>query len=346
MSTVTLDAPIPGTNTLLFEVRNINEGGPTGLAFSASVDYSTPIVRPVNTSVPFVTGTMKSGQTVTTTDGTWDNSPTSYAYSWLRCDRDRTNCTPLTSDDATDNDNIYTLTNDDIGHRVRSIVTATNPGGSSTRASRYRSVVTSGPRPANIDLPALSGIMKSGETVTTTDGTWSDNPTSYSYGWLRCDQDRTNCTTLTSDDATDNNNTYTLINDDIGHRVRPLVTATNPGGSSTRASSYKPVVTPGPKPVNTSVPVVTGTMQIGQTVTTTDGTWDNNPTSYSYGWLRCDQDRTNCTPLTSDDATDNNNTYTLTNDDIGHRVRSLVTATNPGGSTTRGSTYKPVVNPA
>ena len=47
--------------------------------------------------------------------------------------------------------------------------------------------------------------------------------------------------------------------------------------------------TPAP-PVPTGRPVVTGRAQAGQTLSSTDGTWEsygNAPTSYSYEWLRC-----------------------------------------------------------
>jgi len=37
-------------------------------------------------------------------------------------------------------------------------------------------------------------------------------------------------------------------------------------------------------PVNTIAPVISGTMVVGQTLTTTDGTWTNSPTSFTYQW--------------------------------------------------------------
>ena len=37
---------------------------------------------PVNVTPPVATGTGYSGQTLTTTDGTWTNSPTGFSYQW------------------------------------------------------------------------------------------------------------------------------------------------------------------------------------------------------------------------------------------------------------------------
>ena len=36
-----------------------------------------------------------------------------------------------------------------------------------------------------------------------------------------------------------------------------------------------------PAPVNTVAPVISGTMVVGQTLTTTNGTWTNSPTSFT-----------------------------------------------------------------
>src|SRR5690606_33564992 len=39
-------------------------------------------------------------------------------------------------------------------------------------------------------------------------------------------------------------------------------------------------------PVATVAPVLSGTPEVSETLSVTDGTWDNYPTSYGYQWLR------------------------------------------------------------
>src|SRR5262249_38402561 len=40
-------------------------------------------------------------------------------------------------------------------------------------------------------------------------------------------------------------------------------------------------------PTNTALPAITGFPAIGQTLTTSDGTWNGSPTSFTYQWFRC-----------------------------------------------------------
>jgi hypothetical protein len=50
--------------------------------FKAASAIPTVVNRPVNTSVPSITGTPTIGQTLTRVVGTYTNSPTSYSYQW------------------------------------------------------------------------------------------------------------------------------------------------------------------------------------------------------------------------------------------------------------------------
>jgi hypothetical protein len=74
-------------------------------------------------------------------------------------------------------------------------------------------------------------------------------------------------------------------------------------------------------PVNTVAPVVSGTAVVGQTLTTTNGTWTNSPSSFSYQWFR------GATQIGTKAST-----YTLVSADAGQSVTCRVTATNAGGS--------------
>lgn len=75
-------------------------------------------------------------------------------------------------------------------------------------------------------------------------------------------------------------------------------------------------------PVNSVLPVISGTTQIGSTLTTTTGTWTNSPTGFIYQWLR---GGVNISGATS-------STYLLVSADNAAMITVAVTATNAGGS--------------
>jgi surface protein len=85
---------------------------------------SGPPAAPVNTVIPNVTGAAVVGNTLTTDDGTWTGSPTSYTYQWKR------GATNIGT-----NANTYTLVAADAGQSITCVVTATNGAGSTPATS-------------------------------------------------------------------------------------------------------------------------------------------------------------------------------------------------------------------
>jgi Carboxypeptidase regulatory-like domain len=90
------------------------------------------------------------------------------------------------------------------------------------------------------------------------------------------------------------------------------------------ASSARAAETPPPAPVNTAAPTLGGTPAIGQTLTCSQGIWSNNPTGYSYAWLR------NGAPI----AGQAGSSYVVQAADEGQKISCQVTASNGGGSYT------------
>jgi hypothetical protein len=86
-------------------------------------------------------------------------------------------------------------------------------------------------------------------------------------------------------------------------------------------------------PVNISPPTVTGSTTLGQSVSTTTGSWTNSPAGYSYQWQDCDRSGPNCVNI----AGATSSTFTLASIAVGDTIRSVVTATNSAGSTSASS---------
>ena len=78
---------------------------------------------PVNTASPSLSYEQRTEfYTVSTDDGTWDNSPTSFTYQWYR------DATPISGETLSQ----YILTSADVDTEITCQVTAINAGGSST----------------------------------------------------------------------------------------------------------------------------------------------------------------------------------------------------------------------
>jgi lysophospholipase L1-like esterase len=115
-----------------------------------------------------------------------------------------------------------------------------------------------------------------------------------------------------------------------GNDPLPIVVATGAQASRILAGPAIPVVVvsgslaAGTVPANTVLPVISGTTELGQTLTTTDGTWTGTPApTFTYQWYR------NGVAIVG--AT--NNTYVLQSADLGTTITVVVTATNVAGST-------------
>jgi hypothetical protein len=206
----------------------------SGSATSAKTGAVTVPAPPSNTAVPVISGTAQQGQTLTTSNGSWTNSPTSYAYQWQDCTT--TGCTNIAG--ATSSS--YTLQSSDVGDTIDAIVTATNAGGSASQASAQTSAVTNGggSAPVNTAEPVISGTVATGDTLSTTNGSWSGSPTSYSYRWQDCATDGTSCSNIS--DAT--SSTYTVTSGDTGHTIEAEVTATNANGSTATGAPTVPLI--------------------------------------------------------------------------------------------------------
>jgi hypothetical protein len=298
--------------------------GPTPTGVSAQ-PTSPPVggassLPPVSTMLPSIAGTALVGSALTASTGSWDGTPTSYAYQWQEC------ASVLCVNIQAATGSAYVLQPSDVGHTLDVVVTAINAGGSASATSAQTAAITSATpaAPANTAVPTITGTAQQGLTLTASNGSWSGSPTSYTYQWQDCTSS-TSCTNITG--AT--SSTYTLQSSDVGDTIDIVVTATNASGPSSATSNQSASVISSPTPpANTALPAISGQTVEGQTLTTGNGSWSSSPTGYTYAWEDCDTSGANCTKISNATAS----TYTLTGTDVGDTIRSVVTAANAGGS--------------
>ena len=246
-----------------------------------------PPAAPSSTAAPAISGTALQGQTLTTTNGSWSNSPSSYGYQWQDC-TSSSSCSNIGGATASS----YTLQSSDVGDTVDVVVTASNSGGSASKASGQTATVApaAGQPPSNTAAPAISGTALQGQKLTTTNGSWSNSPSSYGYQWQDCTSS-SSCSNIGGATAS----SYTLQSSDVGDTVDVIVTASNSGGSASKASGQTATVTNGSAtvvgdagaPTPTCSAVVSAgadpsgalaSASAGQTVCLANGTWSSGIT--------------------------------------------------------------------
>jgi hypothetical protein len=90
-------------------------------------------------------------------------------------------------------------------------------------------------------------------------------------------------------------------------------------------------------PTNLAPPTISGSTILGKTLTETNGSWTNNPPSFSYQWEDCDSSGMSCSPI----AGATGQTHTLGSSDVGHTISVEefdTTAAGTGGPATSSPT--------
>ena len=179
--------------------------------------------------------------------------------------------------------------------------------------------------------PVISGTVQVGEVLTAlTDGIMDDDVLDdvFTYQWVRVDADGTS----NKEDITDETDaTYTLTADDRGTKVKVEVRFVDIlGGKETRTSAPTATLAGVPNTAATGAPTITGTAQVGQTLTaSTTGIADANgltSPNYTYQWIRVDGTE-------ADIASANSSTYILVDADLGTTLKVKVTFADDLGHT-------------
>jgi hypothetical protein len=297
-----------------------------GSALLAAAAEAQPTDTPpaISPAADSTTTSPQPGDTLTEVPATWSLTQTTPpSTQWYDCDGSGANCSQVGA--VGPPGSTYTVSASDLGHTIEVWETGMDSTGTATLTSGPTLVV--GLPPSNTSAPTVSGTDQQGQTLTDVNGQWTNNPTSFSYQWLRCDSSGNNCANIHNA----NGQNYTLTSADVGNTVAVEETASNnAGGAGTPADSAPTaIVVPAttPVPVNQSLPTISGAAQAGQTLTEAHGTWSPAPTSYAYQWLRCDSSGNSCAAILS--AT--GQSYTLTPADVNNTIE-VQEAASIGGS--------------
>lgn len=127
-------------STIRVRVTAVNTDGSTATQSdqTAAVAAAGSSAAPKNTGAPVISGTTRVGQVLTTDQGSWSGSPTSFAFQWQHCDADIVACSNVIG--ATSS--TYLLKTADTGYRLRTSVTATNAKGSAASNSATTAIVS------------------------------------------------------------------------------------------------------------------------------------------------------------------------------------------------------------
>ena len=255
-------------------------GNPAASFSDQAVVNNTP--PPPNTPVtgaPTISGTARVGETLTAetsaiadADGL-DN--VGYSYQWLANGADIAGATDPT----------YTLVDDDAGKAIQVKVSfrddKNNP---ETLTSAATAAVEPRPNSPATGAPTISGTVRVGETLTAGTSAIADadgmSGAVFIYHWLANGADIAGAT----------NNTYTLVDTDVGKTIKVRVIFTdNADNEETLTSAATAVVEPRPNTPATGAPTISGTAQVGETLTVdTSGIADADGMSgavFSYQWL-------------------------------------------------------------
>jgi fibronectin type 3 domain-containing protein len=310
---------------LRFTVTATNPDGTT--IASTSPTSAVAATPPASTSVPTIVGPAARSANVSATVGAWSGIGNTYTIQWERSS-DGTTWTNIPGATAFN----YTITVADEASAIRALIAAVNPDGTASRASAATQTISSAP-PVAVNSPVITGAPLRGDTLNSTQGTWTGIGNAYSDQWQRSADGGTTWTNITG--ATDAS--YTLTTGDVGDLVRLLITAVNPDATVSAPSNLTATVSATP-PVNTAAPGISGAAQRGLILNSAVGTWNGISDQFSFQWQRS-ADGTTWTNINGATGA----SYQLAPADEGDVVRILVTGTNPDGTSSAASTSSATV---
>ena len=268
------------------------------------------------TGAPTITGTAQVGETldadvssIADEDGL---EKATFAYQWLAGDADVAGATGSS----------YTLAEADEGKAVKVQVSFTDDRGfEETLTSEATTAVAAESNNPATGEPTINGTVQVGETLTADTSGIADEDgldnASFSYQWLADDAGISGAA----------NSTHTLADAEEGKAIRVRVSFTDDAGNEeTLTSAATAAVAAKPNSQATGAPTITGTAQVGETLTAeVSGIADEDGldnATFTYQWLADDADIPGAT----------GSAYTLADADESKAIKVRVNFTDDAGN--------------
>ncbi len=282
-------------------------------------DPDTPENSPA-TGAPTISGTVQVAETLEAdTSGVADAdglSNVQYEYQWLADDADISGATNAT----------YTLADADEGKAIKVQVSFTDDADNEeSLTSAATDAVAAAPTPNSpaTGAPTISGTVQVAETLEANTSGIADadglGNVQYEYQWLADDAEIAGATSLT----------YALSAADEGKAIKVEVSFTDDAGNEetlTSVATDAVAAAPTPNSPATGAPTITGTAQVGETLTAnTSGIADADglgSVRYEYQWLADDSEIGGASSLT----------YTLADTEEGKAIKVQVSFTDDAGN--------------
>ena len=274
------------------------------------------------TGAPTISGTVQVGETLEAdTSGIADADglgSVQYEYQWLADGSEIAGATGLT----------YTLTDSEESKAITVQVSFTDDAGNDETLTSVATAAVTAALTSNspaTGAPTITGTAQVGETLTANTSNIADedglDDVSFTYQWLSNDGNSD------TEIAGATGLTYTLADNDEGKVIKVTVSFTDDAGNGEKLTSV-PTDTVAPKPNRpaTGEPTVSGTAQVGETLTAdTSGIADADGlenVAFAYQWLADDAAIAGATGLT----------YTLADNDEGKVIMVTVSFTDDAGN--------------
>ena len=264
------------------------------------------------TGLPTISGTAQVGETLTADasaiedeDGLED---VAYEYQWLADDTDIAGATGSS----------YELTSSEQGQTIQVRVSFTDDAeNEESLTSAATEAVAAKPNTAPTGLPTITGTPQVGETLTANASAIEDEDglenVSYTYQWIAGGTDIEGAT----------GSSYELTSSEQGQTIQVRVTFTDDAeNAETLTSAATEAVAAPPNREATGQPTITGTPQVGETLTADTSAIEDEDgledVSYTYQWIAGGTD--------IDGAT--SSSYELTSNEQGQTIQVRVTFTD------------------